>query len=127
VRPTATANDVIESCKIVQHVIGNCLDDMPKMINDRRVQKRKEQLIAEATLLIGAIEDLADDLVDDPLSDVTTLAKAVRIGLFDAPHLAGNCTAMGTLQTRIIDGACLSVDPYTGEPMDEQSRMDSLL
>jgi hypothetical protein len=52
-----------------------------------------------------------------------TLARAVEIGLLDAPHLRGNAAACGKIVTRMIGGACLAVDQETGQPLPEAERV----
>jgi hypothetical protein len=49
----ATADDVIESCQIVRGVLRNCLFGMPEMGADPKVQERKQELIAEAEVLLA--------------------------------------------------------------------------
>ncbi len=83
----ATADDIIESCKIVRYVIENCIEGMPDMTKDPQIQQRKEDLIKEAKILLKAITQIAPEKTEDPLADPTTLVKAVRMGLLDA------CTA----------------------------------
>ncbi|HHT85933.1 MAG TPA: cobalamin B12-binding domain-containing protein [Firmicutes bacterium] len=56
----ATPGDIIESCKIVQGVIGNCMDGMPDMTLSGEVQARKNQLIEEAMVLLRAIAELPE-------------------------------------------------------------------
>ena len=41
----------------------------------------------------------------DPLIDPPTLARAVELGILDAPQLRNNRFARGEAITRIIDGA----------------------
>ncbi len=124
----ATAEDVIAACKVVQRAIENALRGAPDMTQDARVQERKEELIAEAQVTLEAIRSIAGPGVDDPLTDPATLARAVKIGLLDAPHLRGNPFACGQIVTRIDRrGACIAVDPRSGCPLSEKERIAQLL
>lgn len=122
----ATAPEVIESCLIVRGVIDTCLRGMPDLSSDPVVLERKEELLAETRVLLDAISDLAHPGVEDPLTDPATLARAVEVGLLDAPHLRGNPAARGKVETRMIGGACRAVDPDTGRVLTEEQRIDGL-
>ncbi len=121
----ATADDVIESCEIVRGVLRNCLFGMPDMTADPAVQERKEQLVAEARLLIEALRALGKG-EDDPLTSPRILAEAIRLGVLDAPHLKGNPHAAGLLQTRAVRGAIYAVDPQTKMVLTEADRLRAL-
>lgn len=122
----ATAEEVIESCKIANRVIHNCLLGTPDPLQDRDVRNRQEELIREARLLIRAITALGDKGSQDPLADPSTYVRAVRAGVLDAPHLRNNPIARGELRTRMIHGACLAVDHDTKEPISEKTRLERL-
>ncbi len=122
----ATADDVIESCKIARYVIQNCVEGMPDMSMDPKIQQRKKELIREAGVLLQAIRRIAERSVKDPLSDPNTLGTALRMGILDAPHLKGSDIARGEMVTRMIDGACYSVNPETGNPLSEDERIKSV-
>jgi hypothetical protein len=80
------------------------------MTVDPLIQERKEQLINEAYGMINAISSLAPDGVSDPLSDATTLTKAVTSGILDAPQLINNPFAKGKIRTQIDRrGACVTI------------------
>ncbi len=117
-----TAEELIEACRITDGAISQCLLGLPDMTGDARVQARKAELLAEATVLLGAIAQLAPP-GRDPYTDAETLARAVDLGLLDAPHLRGNAAACGTVVTRMIGGACVAVDPSTGKPLAESDRV----
>lgn len=123
----ATPEDIVEAVKIVRGVIRNGLYGLPEVTLDPIVQERKEELLAEARVLLEAIRDLAPPGVADPWTDPATLTRAVETGLLDAPHLVGNPVARGELATRIIGGACLAVDPVTAAPLSEKQRVARLL
>jgi len=123
----ATAEEVIESCKLARRAIENALRGQPDMTRDPEVQARKEELIAEAQVTLEAIRNLAAPGVDDPLTDPTTLTKAVTTGMLDAPQLQNNPYGRGQIVTRIDErGACVTVDPETGKPLNERERLTRL-
>lgn len=123
----AEPEDVIASCKIARHVIEKVAYDFGDLTDDERVQTRKEALLADARLLLDAIKRLGETMgSDDPWADPHVLDRAVRIGLIDAPHLRGNPAAAGKVETRIIDGACVAVDPETKRVLSEEERIAAL-
>lgn len=122
----ASADEVIESCEIVNGVLRNCHDSMRNLIASPRVVERRQELLAEAEVLLKAISDLREG-DEDPYSSPRVIARAISLGLLDAPHLRGNPHARGELSTRIVDGAVVCVDPVTGGVLDERRRLKSLL
>ena len=122
----ATPEDVIESCKMARKVIQNCLYGMPGMAHDPDVQRRQDQLVDEAMVIVETIRQLGRGKAGDPLSDPDVLATAVEIGLLDAPQLKGNPYAYGKVQTRIIDGANYAVDE-DGHILTEKERVERVL
>jgi hypothetical protein len=54
------------------------------------------------------------------------LSKAIKIGILDAPQLRNNKFARGEIQTRIVNGACVSVRP-NGKVLAEKYRLEDLL
>ncbi|MBN1284728.1 MAG: methionine synthase [Anaerolineae bacterium] len=119
----ATAGEVIESAQMAGYVAEVALRGSPDMAADPRVQARKEELIAETQVLLDAIRALgARAGVDDPLTDPATLARAVKIGLLDAPQLVNNAYAPGAIRTRSIGGAIWAVDD-AGHPLRERERV----
>jgi hypothetical protein len=122
----ATAEDVIAACKIARRAIENAVAGSPDMTADPRVQARKQELIAEARVTLDAIRALAGPEVPDPLVDSSTLARAVTVGILDAPHLRNNRYACGRVVTRIDErGACVAVDA-AGRPLSETDRLAEL-
>ncbi len=121
----ATADDVIESCHIVRGVLRNCLFGMPDPTADPKVQERKEELLAEAEVLLTALRTLGAG-EEDPLISPRVLAEAIRLGVLDAPHLKGNPFAAGRLETRTVDGALRAVDPETKRVLKESERLRAL-
>ena len=81
----------------------------------------------EARVTLGAVHGLAGLGAADPLTDPATLARAVTTGVLDAPHLRNNPFARGQIVTRIDPrGACVAVDPTTGQSLSEEERILSL-
>lgn len=122
----ATATDVIEACKMASWVAQTALQGLPDMAADPVVQRRCDELIEEAMLIVEAIQKLGRGLSDDPLVDPETLARAVGIGLLDAPHLRGNAYAAGRVRTRPVNGAIVAVDE-DGRPIPERERIGRLM
>jgi hypothetical protein len=123
----ATAEDVIESCRIVHGVMRNAFLGMPSLLADTRVWDAYDGLLRESLLLIGTIERFGMALgSSDPLTDPVILAKAIRCGILDAPHLAGQPCAMGTVRTSPLNGGCRAVDS-NGQPLSESERLEAVL
>jgi methylmalonyl-CoA mutase cobalamin-binding subunit len=124
----ATADEVIASCKMARHVIQTALRGQAEMGADANIQERVEELLDQASVTLDAIRALAPAWVADPLIDPSTLAKAVKIGILDAPQLKNNPFAAGRAKTRIDGrGACIEVDPRDGTPLDERRRIEMIL
>ncbi|MFW9943696.1 MAG: hypothetical protein ACFFB7_01745, partial [Candidatus Sifarchaeia archaeon] len=119
----ATAEEVIESCKIARRVIHDCLLGTPNPLYDKEVVDRKNELVREAKVLIAGIRLLGDESSRNPLVEPATYVEAVKMGVLDAPHLRNNPIALGQLRTKMSNGACVAVNHDTGEPMDEMSRL----
>jgi hypothetical protein len=122
-----TAAELIEACRITDGAISQCLLGLPDMTADPRVQARKEQLLAEAGVLLDAIAGLASSRRGNPFTNADVLTTAVELGLLDAPHLRGNPTGCGKVVTRIVNGACVAVDPATGRALTEDERVAGAL
>ena len=118
-------DELIESCKIIKGVIHNSLKDFPNMIKDKRVQQRKNELIKESKVLLDAIKKLGNKS-KDPWADPEILAKAIEIGLLDAPHLQGNPYAKGKIITKMTEGKCCAVAENTEKIISEKERTDFL-
>ncbi len=121
----ATADELIESCKMAQAAIENWWFAAPPLEITPRMAERREELKAEAGLIMQAIRAL-DCGCGDPLACPRCLARAIRRGILDAPHLAGNPAAAGRVVTGIIDGAVRSLDPASGQPIGEEERLRCL-
>ena len=122
----ATTEDVIASAKIAQGVINVLLPGLPDMSLGHRVRERRFEIVGDAWLVLAAIRELAPAGCADPWSDPETLARAVECGLMDAPDLAGNPGARGTVLTSLVDGACRTVDA-NGLPVTESRRVAEAL
>lgn len=121
----AGPREIIESSKIVRQVVKNYKMGVPDMSIDPDVQARKRELKEEAWILIHAIESLEDS--EDPLTDPSVLCRAVKTGLLDAPDLKGNEYAQGKICTKIIKGACFTIDPETADVWPEKDRVEKIL
>ncbi|ACL69731.1 cobalamin-dependent protein [Halothermothrix orenii] len=122
----ATSSDVIESCQIARQVINNSIYGYPGIGYDPDIKKRKDELLKEAEILLNAIKNVANNDVEDPWSDPETLARSIKIGLIDAPHLKGNPEAAGKLTTRMVNGACYAYDYNEDRIITEEERIQRL-
>jgi hypothetical protein len=123
----ATAADIIEGCHVATGAIRLALQGLPNLTADPAVRARKAELVEETRQLLAAIADLAPTGVDDPLTHAPTLARAVHVGLLDAPHLMGNKEGRGQVAVRFDDGACRAYDRATGQTLTELQRQAALL
>lgn len=117
--------EVIESTKIVRGVIRSTLDGMADMSLDNEVRERKQELIEEASYLLNMINELYPES-EDPWSDPAVLEDVIKRGILDAPHLRGNPNAMGTLETRIVNGRCLAYSGKRDKVVTEKERIAEL-
>ncbi|QXM05148.1 cobalamin B12-binding domain-containing protein [Crassaminicella indica] len=122
----AKPEDVIESCKIVRGVIRSTLHGMADMTKDQAVKNRKNELIEEAKILLNTIKSLYPES-KDPWSDPKVLTDVIKRGIIDAPHLRGNKSAKGTLETRIVNGKCMAYSKRLGRVVSEKERITELL
>jgi hypothetical protein len=118
----ATAEDVIEAGKLARRAIENALAGQPDLSADPSVQARRQELVSEAQMTLGAIRSLAKGDVRDAITDPETLERAVTTGILDAPQLKNNPYGRGKVVTRIISGACLAVNDK-GTPLTEAERL----
>jgi len=123
----AAAQDVIQASAIARRSIENALNGQPDMSADPAIQARRDELIREAQVTISAIQELATDSGIDGLTHPPTLARAVTTGILDAPQLANNPYGRGQVITKIDKrGACVSIDPHTGQVLSETERLKAL-
>lgn len=121
-----TSDELIESCNIVHGVIQNGLKGLPDFMTDPAIIARKEELKAEAGVILNAIKFIGSE-VQDPHSDPETIATAIELGILDAPHFRGNPFLKGDIMTRNMNGAWYAIDPTTGNPIDEKSRLEEII
>jgi methylmalonyl-CoA mutase cobalamin-binding subunit len=121
----ATAQDVIEACKLARRSIEDALTGQPDMTADPQVQERREELVAEAQFTLDAIHNLPVSGEVDPLTDPAALAGAVTSGILDAPQLQNNAYGRGWIRTRVFNGKALAVDT-DGKPLSEEERLRHL-
>lgn len=121
----ATADDIIESSRIVRGVIRNNFLGAVDITRDKEVRRRKKELIEEALVTLDAIREL-NPTAKDPLADAGTIARAIEMGILDAPHLKGNPAACGKLVTRLVDGALYAYDPETKRILTEKERIEKI-
>ena len=119
----ARQDEIIESCKIARGVIKDCLLGLPDIAQGKDIQKRKEELISEAKILLKAIRELGENRISGPWTDPDVLTRAIKTGLLDAPNLKGNKFANGGIITGVINGACLALHPETCKPLSESERL----
>ena len=117
------ADELIESCKIIHGMLKNAITDFPDMTIDPLVQKRKKELIKDAGLILKTLKTLHKNNNKEAYIDPFSLASAVRIGLFDAPHLKGNPYAKGNIATRILNGRCVVYDYEANREVAEKERI----
>lgn len=122
----ATADDIIESCKIVRGVIRNVFLGATDIAKDPIVRKRKEELILDAQLILDAIKSLGSK-AQESLADPDILVKAVETGILDAPHFKGNPAACGNISTRLVNGALYPFDKKIGKVITEKERIEKIL
>jgi hypothetical protein len=119
------ADEAIESCRMAMQVIDTCLKGAPDSTVAPAVQRRRDELVSEAMVVIDAIKRLEAGVSDDPLFDPAVLAQVVEIGLLDAPQLINNPHALGQVRTRNIGGAIVAVDER-GKPLSEKERVERI-
>jgi len=123
----ATAEDVVEACRLAQRVVADSLKGSPDMTADPVIRARVDELFTEAIITLDTIRSLAPSNVSDPFTDPATLARAVSMGILDAPHLQNNPFARGKIVTAIDGrGACVTIDPGTCKPISEKERLSAL-
>ncbi len=123
----AFPDEVIHSCNIVHGVLKNCLEGLPRMKLDPRVQNRKTELIGEARVLLEALAEFGRDTEKDPWTNSGVLARAIKAGILDTPHFKGNPHLCGKVSTRLIDGAWHAVDGSSGRILSEKERTRAIL
>lgn len=118
----ASAEEVIESCRIAKGVVRHVLRDTFSMERDAAIIERKDELIREAEVLLSFIEREYSSC-GDPLCSVECLCDCIKKGYIDAVHIVKSGSYVGDLKTRIIDGKCLAVNTVSNEPICEETRL----
>jgi hypothetical protein len=122
----ATAADIIEAAGMARRAIENAMVQ-PDMTADPEVQARVDELVEQARVTLEAIKNIAPASVSDPWIDPATLAKAVSLGIMDAPQLGNNRYARGEILTYIDKrGANVSIDD-SGKVLLEKARLKQFL
>jgi hypothetical protein len=122
----AKPDDITQSSEIVLKAIENCLNGCPDMKADSAVGDRKRALIDDAMQIIRKIQSLdAGGRFEDPLTAPEIIGSAIRIGILDAPQLAGAAGACGKLKTMFINGANMPADDCGGA-VSEEERLSNL-
>lgn len=122
----ASAQEVIESCKIVRGVIRSTLHGGIDAVHNADVIKRKNELLEEASYLLEFIKKRYADY-EEPLANPDVLADCVKKGILDAPHILKNSKFTGNLETKIVDGKCVAYSRQLQREITEQERMRFLL
>ncbi len=123
----ATPEDIIESAKITRKIVLNSIRGLPSVHLDTKLVEYKSSLISEAYIILQAVRNISEQSIKDPLCHPQTLANAVKIGIFDAPHLKGLDAACGEIHSSIIDGKCITIDPHTELILSEFDRLNGIL
>jgi hypothetical protein len=118
-------SELIQSCKIVQGVLQDCLQGFPDILCDLRIINRKDTLVYEARTLLESFKFLGADS-DDPMTDPYVIARAIKDGILDTPHFTGQPVVKGEIKTKLVEGAWYAIEPSTGEIVDEESRIMKL-
>ncbi|TFG19693.1 MAG: methionine synthase [Promethearchaeota archaeon] len=122
----ANAEDIIESCNMVNKIIQDGVNNLPDYSQDKEINARKNTLIVQARVLLDAFEHLGALMgFENPYQSPECLSKAVQVGLFDAPQIKGFQGAKGEVYTEIVEGKCVAIDP-TGSEIDENRRITEL-
>jgi len=123
-RVQARKEELLREAKILLHAI----QQLPGVLGPQgyRAQSLRVRHYGNRAALVGKEQDRLSDQMD-PLVDPVVLAWSIRVGLLDAPHLAGNPWAPGKVRTRMVGGCCLAVDPETGETLPEEKRVARIM
>ncbi|MDI3472304.1 MAG: hypothetical protein PWQ20_822 [Thermotogaceae bacterium] len=120
----ATSKEIIESVKMVKRALNIAREGLPDFSSDKKIEKRKDILIEEASLIIEAIKKIGNGK-GESLLDGDILHAAVKLGILDAPGLKGFSVANGKIKTAVIDGANVVVDE-DGNVVSEKKRLKDL-
>lgn len=121
----ASAEEVIESCKIVKGVIRHTLEEEFSIEKNPTILQRKKELLEEANVLLEFIKEKYSQY-DDPLANEEVLCNCIRRGYIDAVHIVKNEKNCGNLHTRIVDGKCVAYDKKEKRNLSEKERLKRL-
>lgn len=121
----ASAEEVIESCRIVRGVIRSVQPGNVAYQQDLTVNQRKQQLKSEAEYLISYIRNTYQEF-EDPLANPVVIADCIKRGVLDAPHILKGGKFHGDLETRVLNGKCVAYNRNTGKEMNEEERLAHL-
>lgn len=123
---TAEADQIIESAQIVSTIVEEAMDNPLSFELNLDIQKYKNKLLKEAKETIIEIETMAKvQNIEKSYTSADFLVQLVELGIFDAPHLKKESGRYGKIDTRIIDGKCVSINPL-GQPHSEKERLSDL-
>lgn len=111
---------------MARKTIENAMEGQIDPLLDPAIRKRVDYLVEQVKITLKAIAGLAPAGVEDPLTDAATLAKAVSVGILDAPQLRNNPFARGKNRTGIINGASKELDEQ-GRHLTEEHRLASFI
>lgn len=122
----ASAEEVIESCKIVRGVIRSVLHGSIDETKNETVYARKQELLSEASFLLDFIRNEYKQY-KDPLAAPEVIADCVKRGILDAPHILKNDKYKGNLKTRVVNGKCVAYSKEFQKELTEKERLELLL
>lgn len=121
----ATAEEVIESCKIVRGVVRHTQEEQFSIENSEKIVKRKNELISEAKVLLDFIFEKYGYSADT-FSNPDILADIVKRGYLDAAHIVKGDKFRGDLVTTFVNGSCMAYDKSKDRVIDERERLKHL-
>ena len=122
----AEADQIVESVQIVNKIVEEAMDNPLSFDLDPEIQRYKEQLVNEAKETIIIIETMAKiQNIENPYTSQDFLFDLVELGIFDAPDLKKEFGHYGKIDTRIIDGKCVTINSI-GQPESEKERLNNL-
>ncbi len=119
----AEADHIVESAQIVNKIVEESMGNPISFELNIDIQKYKKHLLKEAKETIIEIENTAKlQNIEKPYISADFLFQLVERGIFDAPHLKKKSGSYGKIETRIIDGKCVLINPL-GQPQSEKERL----
>jgi len=121
----ATAKEIIESVKMVEHTIKIFNEGMPDIHQDREIVNRKERIKDDVRTILDAISKLGREYID-PLTEPKVIYDAIKTGILDAPGLKGFSVAKGDVRIVNKNGANFPADEK-GHVISEEERLKTLV